>query len=247
MRCLRGVVFDLDDTLIGSTAAMRAAIAAILPLLPGTTPQALIEALTLSYHALWGYGTPGYSALKTIQTPQLRTQLTEAALQRLGVHDNVLIAPVVQHYAVAEHEALRALPDVRAVLDALRPHFRLGILTNGPSLLQREKLAQVGLAQCFDVVVADADFGTPKPDPGLFAYTQELLGLDKIELLFVGDSPSADIAGARAAGWHSVYVGEGACPEAAFCITAVKELLTLEPFGKTKGLAIRPKVADTRD
>ena len=233
---LRGIFFDLDDTLIDSTGAMRAAIGAILHLVPEHSPDEIADALKCAYQQLWGYGTPGYIALKTIATPDLRRQLTQLALGSLGITSPIRFREIQQTYEAAEHVALQALPGTRDTLQALQPYFSLGIITNGPSNIQREKLAQVGLAEFFNVVVADADFGAPKPDPQLFDYAGELLGLSSSELMFVGDSPEADIAGASAAGWVSVLLGASSGSEASFCIEKLEEILLLPPILETKHL-----------
>jgi HAD superfamily hydrolase (TIGR01509 family) len=243
---LRGIVFDLDDTLIGSTQAIQTALHALKPLLPHISPESLMQALARSYQELWGYLTPGYATLRTITTPKLRQALTARALHQLGFHDEPLLRQVRDVYAAAEREALAPLPGVPELVRTLAADFTLGVLTNGPSCLQREKLAQVGLAEFFTEVVADADFGAPKPDFGLFIYTQEKLGLSSGELMFVGDSVEADVVGANHAGWLSVYVGHTPCKVAAYSITRLEELLTLEPVVEAKRLAISAKVADTR-
>ena len=76
MGWLQGIFFDLDDTLINSTVAMTAALRAIQPLLPERSVPELAELLRRAYLTLWGYGTPGYAALKTLSTRDLRCQLT---------------------------------------------------------------------------------------------------------------------------------------------------------------------------
>jgi HAD superfamily hydrolase (TIGR01509 family) len=249
MGCLKGIVFDLDDTLVNSTVAMQAAIAATLPLLPGTTLPALASALKQGYQNLWGYPGEGYPRLKTLSPPELRHALTVEALSLLGVSDPAFIDAVRERYQTTEDALLRPCEGAPSLLTALKEDFSLGIITNGPSLFQRAKLKQVGLDSFFDVVVADADFGAPKPDPALFAYTAERMGLERSELLFVGDSPEADIAGANAAGWRCVYVGSARCEEATYSLRTLEEILTLEPIREVqmrKRLASEPKVADTR-
>lgn len=249
MGSLKGIVFDLDDTLVNSTAAMHAAITATLPLLPGTTPLVLAGALKQGYHNLWGYPGDGYQQLKTLLPHELRHALTVEALRLLGYSNHSLIAAVRERYQTTEDALLKPLPGAIPLLTALREDFRLGIITNGPSLFQRAKLAQVGLDSFFEMVVADVDFGAPKPDPALFAYAAELLELESGELLFAGDSIEADIAGANAAGWSCVYIGSAPCEEATYSLRALEEILTLEPVREVqmrKRLASEPKVADTR-
>jgi HAD superfamily hydrolase (TIGR01509 family) len=229
---LQGIFFDLDDTLIATSEAMQTALRAVLPLLPGTTLPQLADSLKNAYHSLWGYPSAGYLTLKTLPTATLRQKLTQRALEPLGFTSPSLHVHVAEQYEAIEREALRPLPGAEAVLRALRRRFHLGIITNGPSIVQREKLEQAGLASWFDIIVADSDFGVPKPDPALFTYAAGTLGLNKSELLFVGDSFEADITGANAAGWQSVYLSKTPCSEANFCITQLEEILTLAPLAQ---------------
>src|SRR5262249_44859383 len=111
--------------------------------------------------------------------------------------------------------------------------LRLGVITNGPSRTQRGKLAAVGLERYFDLVVVDSEFGQAKPDPRIFAHAAASLGLASLELLFVGDTPEGDVAGAPAAGWRAAWYNPGglAYPAAILpphhVLAALAELLTL--------------------
>lgn len=60
-------------------------------------------------------------------------------------------------------------------------------------------LADLGLAESFELVVTSASAGVSKPDPAIFAYALKQLGCDAGSALHVGDS-DADVAAARAAG-----------------------------------------------
>lgn len=214
---LRGIFFDLDDTLIGYTEAMKQALVAVSqevgPTHPDLSPERLGSTLQSAYQARYGYGTPGFAELATLPLPDLRRQLTDDALSRLGMFDAALAAQMRNIYAVAEQAALRAFPEVVETLAALRPHFYLGVITNGPSAMQREKLETLALASWFDIIVVDAEFGHPKPDPRIFAYAAQTAGLTEHELLFVGNSLEDDIAGARAAGWQSVWLNRSGMPQ----------------------------------
>lgn len=55
------------------------------------------------------------------------------------------------------------------------------------------------------MAVVDSEFGHPKPDPRIFEHAAAAAGLSPEEIVFVGDTPEADIAGARAAGCVAVW------------------------------------------
>ena len=64
------------------------------------------------------------------------------------------------------------------------------------------------LEQFFDVVVGSDDTERHKPDPAPLAHALELLGANRDDAVYVGDSPF-DIRAAKAAGMHSVAVTWG--------------------------------------
>ena len=72
-------------------------------------------------------------------------------------------------------------------------------------------LAEVGIADAFDVIVDSGRIGMEKPDPAIFAYTLAQLGVAAgTPAIHIGDSWSADIAGALASGWRAIWYGRRA-------------------------------------
>jgi putative hydrolase of the HAD superfamily len=88
--------------------------------------------------------------------------------------------------------------------------LRLGIVTNGDSVQQREKLKALGLTRQFAVVVAAADIGVAKPDPRIFLHAAGQLKVAPANCLFVGDLRDTDALGAAAAGMKGVWLNRGA-------------------------------------
>lgn len=74
-----------------------------------------------------------------------------------------------------------------------------------------ELLAEIGLAELFAVIVDSGRFGIEKPDRRIFEHA--IAGLAVREPpVHVGDSWSADIAGALAVGWRAIWYGRRAVP-----------------------------------
>lgn len=96
--------------------------------------------------------------------------------------------------------------DAVATLEALREAGKkLAVVTNGPIEWQSRKLRTLGLAEYFDhVLISDAE-GVAKPDPRIFLRAVERCGVEPAGAMFVGDHPSIDVAGARAAGLMAVW------------------------------------------
>lgn len=96
------------------------------------------------------------------------------------------------------------------LLMALRSRGILtGVITNGPSVLQHTKMEQSGLLPYCDIVVVSGDLPFAKPQPQIFQYTAERLGIAVEDCIYVGDHPINDIEGALSAGMKAVRMNWG--------------------------------------
>jgi HAD superfamily hydrolase (TIGR01509 family) len=102
-------------------------------------------------------------------------------------------------------------PGATEVLQELRGQgLRLACVSNNDGRLQAMVEAQ-GWADCFDVLVDSEKVGVSKPDPRIFDFALEGLGLPPDQLVHVGDYYSTDVVGARRAGVEGVlYDPQGA-------------------------------------
>lgn len=121
------------------------------------------------------------------------------------------LAPVtddeLDRFLAAEYAAWRPghhlAPTTPVLLEALRDRgLKTGLISNGfdPPDLVRAELARLGVAQLLDAIVMSGDVGVRKPDPAIFRYALERLGVAPENALMVGDSVANDIAGAKALG-----------------------------------------------
>jgi len=101
---------------------------------------------------------------------------------------------------------LRVYPDVVPTLEWLRDNgYRLGVVTSGPEY-QRLKLELTGLDKYFDVIVTREDVKAVKPEPKVFLHALERLGVEPGEAIYVGDSLSQDVYGAKHVGMKAVWI-----------------------------------------
>ena len=71
-------------------------------------------------------------------------------------------------------------------------------------------VARAGLAPLFQWVVTSVDAGARKPAPRFFEYALERCGLDRGDVLFVGNQRNTDVAGAQAFGIANVWLASPA-------------------------------------
>lgn len=120
----------------------------------------------------------------------------------------------------------------RPILDRLRRHFRLGVVSNFYGNLE-SVLASEGLRGYFDAVADSGVLGVSKPDAGIFLHVTRALGVEARDCVMVGDSLKRDMRGAEALGmrhlWLSPTAAAPCCPRGTVVRTFAEiEALLLE-------------------
>lgn len=205
---IRAVCFDLDGTLLRDdhVDGIVRLVAEELARRHGLDPAALAAA---NEEAWWDYWPEVGDAWLQGRIPgdDVPLEVWRRALAAVGVTDPAVAVAAVALHTEHERKTFALYDESLEVLSALRERgIRLGVVTNGPSGLQRVKLRVVGLEEHVDAVVISGEHGVHKPDPAIFALALEALGIPAGEALFVGVNPIADVAGARGAGLTSVWI-----------------------------------------
>jgi putative hydrolase of the HAD superfamily len=92
------------------------------------------------------------------------------------------------------------------VLEELKKHYKLALITNGAIDIQRHKIDGANLGDFFDPTIISGEVGSGKPNPKLFQMALERLAVTPEETVMIGDSLSRDIGGARAVGIRTIWV-----------------------------------------
>lgn len=86
--------------------------------------------------------------------------------------------------------------DSMELIETLNKSYRLGIVTNGLTLVQDKRIRKSTIAKYFETVVISEEILISKPDPKIFEHTLKHMNFfDKSKVLIVGDSLSSDIQG----------------------------------------------------
>jgi putative hydrolase of the HAD superfamily len=99
--------------------------------------------------------------------------------------------------------AQRLLEPNLAVVRALRPAYRLSILSNADPGLRRRVREDLGIEGLFDDVVVSAEVGMAKPEPEVFFLAARRLGVPPGACVFVDDWDQ-NVAAARGVGMRAV-------------------------------------------
>jgi putative hydrolase of the HAD superfamily len=103
-------------------------------------------------------------------------------------------------------------PGAESLLVKLRQNgLKLGLVTNGSVLTQRNKVNLLGLEKHFDAIVyaREAGKGKEKPDPESYRIILEELCVPPFKSICVGDNPHTDFIGARQLGMTTIRLLSG--------------------------------------
>ena len=127
-----------------------------------------------------------------------------AAHARAHGYDERVAVDAFQVFLAARN-AVEIFPDVAPALARLRPRYALASLSNGNA-----DLVRIGLGHVFTVSLNARQIGAAKPHPRCFERLAQELALDPGAIAYVGDDPQLDVAAARAAGLHTVWMNRRA-------------------------------------
>lgn len=192
----RLVLFDLDDTLCdyAGARARRLEIAfRIASEQAGVPLDVDVSALIEESIAVHPHSTEHFGEMLG-RHGILNPQAVRAAREWYGRHRFHTLA--LFEDAVQTLSLVRAYPSVE----------RIGLVTNGPSEVQRCKIDLLGVEPYVDFILVSEEFGMSKPERGIFAEALRLGEAHPGETVFIGDSAENDIAGAQAAGIAGIWI-----------------------------------------
>lgn len=187
----RAVIFDLDDTLY---AQRRFALSGFAAVARHLAARVGVSAPTV------------FARLCRACRRGSRGVEFQAVLDEFGLPPSM--APELVEIVRAHRPRLRLPRTSRAVLETLRPTWRIGVVTNGIPSIQAGKVHALGLRPYVDTVIFASEHGTGrgKPDPEPFEAALARLGVSCERAVFVGDNELCDIAGAAAVGLRTIRV-----------------------------------------
>jgi putative hydrolase of the HAD superfamily len=196
---MKGVIFDLDNTLVDFMKMKREAISAAV--------HSMIDA---------GLNLPPEEALERIDAiykergiefQNVFDQLLYDIFRR--VNYKILSAGIVA-YRRAREAALVPYPHVSLTLvELLKRGLTLAVVSDAPGREAWLRLCSLNFHHLFDHVVTFEDTGERKPSPAPFRKALELMKLGAQETIMVGDWAERDMVGASSVGITTVFARYG--------------------------------------
>jgi len=201
------LLVDLDDTLVTTNHAIEKAREAAHHLLAARRPEFagregdVVAAFRAATDTLWPSARSGQTDDLTFQERRMTL-----AFQHLGLDDPALAREMIGVYLDTSYRAVSRFEEVEEILPALARSFKLALVTNGLSTIQRRKILKFGFERYFPIILVAGEFGASKPDPSIFFAAISRLGVKKEACLVVGDSIEREIKGSRAAGLSVAWI-----------------------------------------
>ena len=178
---LAAALFDIDGTLVDTTAAIREAVTQVLQE-EGITPT-------------WEEIKAGWS-------------LRAADRMELWVRDRSraedLAARYIERYLALQDSLIRPYPGMAETLGRLAARgIPMGVVTSKRRVSALRTLAAFDLERFFRVIVTEEDVPAPKPDPGPLLLAVARLEVPPPQAVMVGDG-EVDIRAGKAAGMRTV-------------------------------------------
>ena len=227
---VRGVLFDIDDTLVDLEFSMTTALREVSEhLLPGLDQAGWERFGRIFTHETTHYYDRYLAGELTFNEQRLLRG--RAALGHFGIElgEGEQSHQWLSAYMEKQPAYVKPFPDVMPLLDVLdEAGIPYGAVSNNVHDYQRAKLDGAGLARVRRLVGTDT-LGVAKPDPAIYLEGVRLLGTAPADTLYVGDNRLLDAEGSTAAGLLGIWLNRAGESGAGFdggMVTSLDQLVS---------------------
>ena len=204
---LDAVFFDIDDTLFSSTEFQERARASAIDAMLGAGLRVGEDKVRSLLHEIIDEHDSNFG----FQFDEVLRRLP--ADTYAPVNPAVIVSSAIVAYHDLKFRELKPYDDVVPLLALLREKgLRLGVVTHGRPAKQAEKIIRMGLLPSFDpglIFVVEQIDAAGKEDPALWRTVAARSGVESARCMYVGDHPTKDVDGPKAAGFLTVLVKRG--------------------------------------
>jgi putative hydrolase of the HAD superfamily len=175
------VVFDLDDTLYKEIDFLKSAYRHIA----GTFEPIIGKNI---YLEMLGLQRRGFKVFEVV----ISKYNLETTVQELLV-------------MYREHQpCIKLVPHTLSFLKNLkRNNAQIGLITDGRSIAQRNKLSALNITDFFSDVIISEEFGSTKPNPLNYQYFENKYGINYF-FYYIGDNTTKDFLVPNQIGWTTI-------------------------------------------
>ncbi len=212
MVLIRAILVDLDETLYDERGSVHQALertaAHAAESIPSLDREKFMEVYLEEGNKRWEafeeeIRAKGRSA--SLDAMRVREMCFAQALACSGAAPSAA-TEVTRYYSQLRSSLHVLFPESKRVLEKLRKHCFVVLVSNGGTAYQREKLRATGIEGLFHAIAISEEVGYSKPQRGIFEKALREVGVSAHEAVMVGDNVDKDILGAKTLGLRGVLV-----------------------------------------
>jgi putative hydrolase of the HAD superfamily len=194
---IEALICDLDDTLFDESTYVASGL------------RIVTQHMASRYNA---NADVLYDVMRTDIARNGRGTAFNATLRAVGQPDDPVQVDALVNLYRQHVPTITLYPDAARFLEELsreNPHLKTALVTDGLPVMQRNKVAALGIAGCFNTIVYCWDLAAPKPATVGLLQAVQSLGLEPSACAMIGDRVDHDMAPAKALGMHTIRVARG--------------------------------------
>lgn len=189
----KAYIFDLDDTLYCEHDYVKSGFYSVASFLAKTYSFLHVEELTRQFIEAWEhYG---------------RGKVFNHVCNKFGIQTDIKqLVDVYRNHEPSIHLYEDAVFCLKGLMEANIP---IGIITDGNSSMQWNKLRALGLDKQISCIIVTDDLGGSefwKPHPLAFQRMSDCLKVNMEDCVYIGDNPNKDFITAKKLGLHTIRI-----------------------------------------
>lgn len=186
------VVFDLDDTLYSERSFAMSGFAAVAK----------------AYAEIFDDPNQTEADMQRLFAGGFRNRVFNTLMKERNLPED---AELVQRMVLTYRSHVPSIslhPDGDAAISRLGAAHKLGLITDGPALMQNNKLDALALRNRIDFIVVTDELGPggSKPNTLAFQMVATELATEHKDCVYIADNPKKDFVGPNKLGWTTVRV-----------------------------------------
>jgi len=178
-------VFDLDDTIYKEIDFLKSAYMEISQFISKQTRFEVKEIYDKMLEAYYNKANPFKTILEYTQPK------------------DVSVSMLLSIYRTHEPNITLKQSHRNILMYLKQTVYKMGLITDGRSLQQRNKLKALGLADFFDEIIISEEFGTEKPNVKNFNFFLDKFG-ENYKYIYIADNTSKDFIAPNVLHWTSI-------------------------------------------
>jgi len=204
----KGILFDLDDTIIAFDGAANLARLQVCDKYYSECALSSANDLfqTISKTSQWYWSDRDRHKAGRNNIDNARREIVNLALEGIGINNLPLAHNIANDFIKLRENMIQLFPKAEETLEYLKNNnLLLALMTNGESEKQRSKIKRFSLEKYFDVILVEGEIGYGKPDKEVYTMALDALKLEPDDVWAVGDNLEWDLWGPQQLGIYSIW------------------------------------------